>query len=657
MRLLRTGPAADAKELEITLCDLQAEVPPYAVLSHRWARPEDEVSFSEFGQPESRSKQGYRKIESCCRQALKDGLKYVWVDTCCINKESSAELSEAINSMYRWYKNSEICYVYLEDVKKEDYAASDSSLRCSKWFTRGWTLQELIAPIKVTFFATDWTEIGQKCQEDIAALIFDITGIPGYALVDTGDWGGLKDVCTSQIMYWASKRETTRIEDRAYSLLGLFNISLPILYGEGERSFQRLQEEIVRSRFDHTIFAWDLKKSYSGLLAESPDDFAQSGRIQKLPTDEYFNYFNLRNNQIHYTLTNLGIEIYFPYQESSSHMSLIAVLLACYFVDTEEHVVIYLRRLPRAKDQYYRARTSSGSICDPHGIYQNTSTWTSAENRCRVIAPEQFRESVMLPLIPDEVATQKNVSRKEDINCYRIILSCSDYIQSVMPIPHEMEKRKVTVETEAEIVWVALINFATVRKMKMYMVVIGNKLVYHLEAFNESDYSKITGLTKPLWAEECFRNWKSFVNNPCTKIVFDPIVEKEESKGSGRGNNDGSSDGNSGSSDINDDGDDDINEDYDDDGDDDSDKCSDNGKNDKKDDDDDEKRVATVQSYSIAVDEEPLRKTINLEVGLEAANKGKGKSRCRFFINEATREVSWKWISKDDDLEVSTIML
>ncbi|KAF2207645.1 hypothetical protein CERZMDRAFT_50719 [Cercospora zeae-maydis SCOH1-5] len=116
----------------------------YAILSHTWGK--NEVSFDDFHQDDAKTRDGYRKIEYTCAQALKDGIEYVWVDTCCIDKRSSADLSEAINSMYRWYYNAQVCYAYLEDV----WTPPES--RRSLWFTRGWTLQELIAPETVRFF-------------------------------------------------------------------------------------------------------------------------------------------------------------------------------------------------------------------------------------------------------------------------------------------------------------------------------------------------------------------------------------------------------------------------------------------------------------------------------------------------------------------------
>ncbi|KAI5985033.1 heterokaryon incompatibility protein-domain-containing protein, partial [Pisolithus albus] len=234
----------------------------YAILSHRWGV---EVGYEEMigllnmeerKRDKVRQRPGYQKIIESCKQAKRDGYKWLWVDTCCIDKRSSAELSEAINSMYRWYQNAQVCYVYLNDVdqstfptKQDDkFAQSDG---WPEWFVRGWTLQELIAPDEVEFFNKDWVHVGNKWQ--LAPTLEKITGILREVL--TGGLAG-KELSVAQIMSWAANRKTTREEDRAYSLMGLFGVNMPMLYGEGKKAFQRLQVEIIRISSDHSIFAW-----------------------------------------------------------------------------------------------------------------------------------------------------------------------------------------------------------------------------------------------------------------------------------------------------------------------------------------------------------------------------------------------------------------
>ncbi|KIK19968.1 hypothetical protein PISMIDRAFT_106587, partial [Pisolithus microcarpus 441] len=236
----------------------------YAILSHRWGA---EVNYKEMirlmkmeeeEREEVKQRHGYQKIIKSCEQAAKDGYEWLWVDTCCIDKRSSAELSEAINSMYRWYQNAQVCYAYLNDVGESTFPTEEDDNKFAQsngwpeWFVRGWTLQELIAPKEVEFFNKDWAHIGNKRQ--LASTLQDITGIPSQVL--TNGLAG-KGLSVAQIMSWAAERKTTRVEDHAYSLMGLFGVYMPMLYGEGKMAFQRLQLEIIRRSSDQSIFAWN----------------------------------------------------------------------------------------------------------------------------------------------------------------------------------------------------------------------------------------------------------------------------------------------------------------------------------------------------------------------------------------------------------------
>src|SRR3984885_15797145 len=241
------------------------EIPLYAILSHTWG--ESEITFQDI-EGDAEEKVGYEKVRETCSRAAADGFDYVWIDTCCIDKTSSAELSEAINSMYRWYQESGVCYAYLADVPPNavDYQTGTIGPEFSKsrWFTRGWTLQELIAPSTVIILDQKWQEIGTKSS--LQRVISEITGIPTNILLG----GDLEDASIAQRMSWASKRKTTRIEDLAYCLMGIFGINMPLLYGEGERAFTRLQEEIMKVSDDHSLFAWKSSEKYAGLLTTSP---------------------------------------------------------------------------------------------------------------------------------------------------------------------------------------------------------------------------------------------------------------------------------------------------------------------------------------------------------------------------------------------------
>ncbi|KIV99983.1 uncharacterized protein PV09_08491, partial [Verruconis gallopava] len=218
-------------------------LPPYAILSHTWGPDEDEVTFTDLTSGQARNKAGYRKIMFCGEQAARDGLRHFWVDSCCIDKTNSAELTKAINLMFRYYQSSEKCYVYLSDVSSSANDVSQSVWEedfCkSKWFTRGWTLQELLAPTQVEFYSYQHHRLGDK--ESLGQLIHKITRIPIEALHGKPlDTFSIKDR-----MEWASGRQTTEDEDSAYCLLGIFNIFMPLIYGEGKHNaLRRLQKEL-----------------------------------------------------------------------------------------------------------------------------------------------------------------------------------------------------------------------------------------------------------------------------------------------------------------------------------------------------------------------------------------------------------------------------
>ena len=276
------------------------KVPLYAILSHRWG--DDEVSYQVFSKRHKEkhkvfleASKGYRKILSFCEHAAKlskDGslgpdvscpfgslidpdpekgvkdLEWVWIDTCCVDKSSSAELSEAINSMYRWYEEAAFCCVYLADVD------TISCFAASEWFKRGWTLQELLAPAHVIFMNPAWAILGTKdslCDLIVTASRISKPYINGKQHTHSAS--------VAERFSWASRRTTSRIEDEAYSLLGLFEVQLPLLYGEGHNAFRRLQEELLRVSTDDSVFAWSLlspPESYMTKEQRSVDWLAHS---------------------------------------------------------------------------------------------------------------------------------------------------------------------------------------------------------------------------------------------------------------------------------------------------------------------------------------------------------------------------------------------
>lgn len=303
MRLL------DTRTGEFRWVDNPEEV-QYAILSHTWS-PEGEQTYadlltlqaevcaarehlSDSNTPLPENEVLLRaspKIRCVCERALAEGYDLIWVDSGCIDKTNSVELSEAINSMFQWYRNAAVCYAFLADVgSDEDPGAPDSQFRHSRWFTRGWTLQELIAPRAVFFYSKEWEMLGGK--DSLARVIQEITGIDAAILVHVQQ---LSSVSVARRMSWAAKRTTTRKEDEAYALMGIFAINMPTIYGEGRLAFVRLQEEILKVIPDQSIFAWEngggawvtdfnhKKDEYPRtLLAASPADFIHSGCIRSV---------------------------------------------------------------------------------------------------------------------------------------------------------------------------------------------------------------------------------------------------------------------------------------------------------------------------------------------------------------------------------------
>lgn len=219
-------------------------LPPYAILSHTWGPDDDEVTFEDLEKGTGENKDGYKKILFCGEQASKDDLKYFWIDTCCINKADHTELSEAIKSMFRWYYSAAKCYVYLSDVSMNEREEAselswESDFRVSRWFTRGWTLQELLAPTSLEFFSREYEKLGDK--QSLEQKIHKITGIPKLAL----QGASLSQFSVNERLSWKHGRHTKLEEDMAYSLVGIFGVYIPPIYGEGTgAAFKRLMDEI-----------------------------------------------------------------------------------------------------------------------------------------------------------------------------------------------------------------------------------------------------------------------------------------------------------------------------------------------------------------------------------------------------------------------------
>ncbi|KAF5856574.1 hypothetical protein ETB97_007131 [Aspergillus alliaceus] len=344
-------------------------LPRYAILSHTWGR--DEATFEDLSHPSWNTKEGngFEKIRRSCRLAQEDRIDYIWIDTCCIDKTSSTELTEAINSMFRWYSASEVCYAYLSDWSP---GAEFTELSKCQWFRRGWTLQELIAPRDVRFYDHDWHFRATKLQN--ASMINSITRIDMDVLRSP------KAIATASVanrMSWAADRQTTREEDVAYCLLGVFDVHMPMMYGEGKRAaFVRLQEEIIKQTNDLTLFAWQatpasepgrLASELCGILAHSPADFSKANDIEP----SYDKKFNPE-----FSMTNKGLRISMPLKLSQEGRS--TMMLNCYRKTCpDQQIGIHLEK--HGPDLFARIRPHELADKAPRGMDRPSPVYISKE--------------------------------------------------------------------------------------------------------------------------------------------------------------------------------------------------------------------------------------------------------------------------------------
>ncbi|KAL1894883.1 hypothetical protein Sste5346_005570 [Sporothrix stenoceras] len=261
-------------------------VPRYAILSHTWE--DGEVTFQDMKKlTEAKMKKGFGKIKKSCELARNAGIEYIWIDTCCIDKTNSTELFEAINSMFTWYRNAWVCYVYLSDagISSPVYSNQRQDHRDQfRWYRRGWTLQELVASRHIEFYGAGWESLGTKT--DHLLLIAKATGIDAATLAAGDDLEAhLARISVARRMHWLAYRETTRPEDMAYCMLGIFGISMPVLYGEGDGAFLRLQEEILKTVDDQSLFAWKEDDSLDYYRPDYGDSFRRWGLLARSAAD------------------------------------------------------------------------------------------------------------------------------------------------------------------------------------------------------------------------------------------------------------------------------------------------------------------------------------------------------------------------------------
>ncbi|KAI4135929.1 MAG: hypothetical protein LQ341_005822 [Variospora aurantia] len=422
-----------------------SEIPEYAILSHRWGS--DEASYQDFEKGIQHTRMGFAKIGGCCSLALKYKFEWTWVDTCCIDKRSSAELSEAINSMYNWYRDAEVCYVYLADVLWEDgtpelHQASMDRFRRSNWFTRGWTLQELLAPDHVSFLDRRWRSIGTK--RSMIDEISKITRIDAHYLCPSIKTGPFEvEICTKQSdcrahyysyeasiatkMSWASKRQTSRTEDIAYCLLGLFDVNMPLLYGEGSKAFRRLQYEIIKQSSDDSIFAWepDSMRLFA-TFAPHPSRFAYSRYVHQTgPTT---------SDRRPYSMTNQGLNFPITWRGWDPEAKILKVRLDCGTCSPQgfQNFALHLKYLSRGGIWYREKPTESSLFLD-----QSSPDYYE-------ISPELMKGLWYCPLEPDSKFSQ---GRTVDADIAKDI----DNLDNSMSLTGYAPKLPLSVRIESEV--------------------------------------------------------------------------------------------------------------------------------------------------------------------------------------------------------------
>ncbi|KAJ8519460.1 hypothetical protein ONZ45_g3573 [Pleurotus djamor] len=318
----------------------------YAILSHTWANRE--LGFRDvnveggMGVGSLEKKEGYAKLDGMCRVAGEFMCRYVWFDAVCIDKSNTMEMEETIHSMWKWYQNAYICIVHLSNtnLKLPSYPANSSvsptgprrrgdskrkQLKEDPWFRRGWTLPELLAPKRIKFYLGDWTKMDQRVgrrfdicrvQEEgfdfgaeyvqFLRLVADAATVPVCAVKQFS----LRTHSAPEVFHWISKRITTRPEDLSYCLMGMLDIHIPIIYGEGhENAFYRLQSACLQSSPSRLIFHWfGMPSPKNSMIAADPSAFKHTGTYEGY-VDGQLLFRDHMDIDTSFVLTNAGLRM------------------------------------------------------------------------------------------------------------------------------------------------------------------------------------------------------------------------------------------------------------------------------------------------------------------------------------------------------------
>ena len=428
------------------------KAPSYAIISHTWG--ETEATFTEWRKSKkikrelSKHRPGYLKIIDAC-QFVKSKLcdvRYLWIDTACIDKRSSADLSEAINSMFAWYKNSAICLVYMADVNlplewdwvHPSQAGKPSTsfflpniirqpFLSSRWFTRGWTLQELLAPKKLWYISKNWKIIGS--HDEMIHYTSEASDIPADVL--RGETP-LNQITVAQKMAWAARRQTTRTEDQAYCLMGIFNVSMPLIYGEGSKAFLRLQEAIIKESHDHSIFMWD-GEGRPQALAPSPSAFGAACRSATSSPSKSTGFstsplYLVKTDP--YYITNIGVCMTLPIIPTADDQVFIAIL-ECSAPSPQECSLprsCLLIQKSEGENQYW---VIGSMIVDMSGVFEGWKPSIQEALRRKVYL-STAQESV--PSLSPYVYSTCNVMHAAEGNAFMLAYSWDAQTCSVTPM-------------------------------------------------------------------------------------------------------------------------------------------------------------------------------------------------------------------------------